>query len=177
MGFLFDFFSQNFLPSYVVRLGALMSLAIFVLHPSTFMHGFCSAIHELLLSFSCVVYALQILNICHFHFCRWTIITMSCVMPFPSGPNDYIKKIVKKEGESSLNLDANGFVTPLYVEVPELFNNDGPYNFTKKKIANKYDLCYLGMNPLGYQGIAQNRRLKNVLALLWIKTSIDTKNV
>jgi hypothetical protein len=38
-------------------------------------------------------------------------------------------------------------------------------------------LCYLGMNPLGYQGIAQNRRLKNVLALLWIKTSIDTKNV
>jgi hypothetical protein len=87
-------------------------------------------------------------------------------MPFPSGPNDYIKKIVKKEGESSLNLDANGFVTPLYVEVPELFNNDGPYNFTKKKIANKYDLCYLGMNPLGYQGIAQNRRLKNVLALL-----------
>jgi hypothetical protein len=67
-------------------------------------------------------------------------------MPFASGPNDYIKKIVKKEGGSSLNLSARGFITPLYVEVHELFNNDGLCNFTKKKIANKYDLFYLGMN-------------------------------
>jgi len=147
MGFLFEFFfSQKFLPSYVVRLGALMNLTNFVLHPSTFMHGFCSAIHELPLSFSCVVCALQNLSIYHFHFCRWIIVTMSCVMPFASGPNDYIKKIVKKEGGSSLNLSARGFITPLYVEVHELFNNDGLCNFTKKKIANKYDLCYLGMN-------------------------------
>ncbi len=71
---------------------------------------------------------------------------MSCAMPFASGPNDYIKKIVKKEGGSSLNINARGFITPLYVEVPELFNSDGPCNFTKKKFADKYDLCYLGMN-------------------------------
>jgi hypothetical protein len=64
-------------------------------------------------------------------------------MPFASGPNDYIKKIVKKERMSSLNLSARGFITPLYVEVLELFNSDGPYNFTKNKFIDNYDLCYL----------------------------------
>jgi len=68
-------------------------------------------------------------------------------MPFASGPNDYIKKFVKKEGGNSLNLSARGFITPLYVEVPELFNNDGSCSFTRKTFVNKYDLCYLGMSP------------------------------
>jgi hypothetical protein len=56
-------------------------------------------------------------------------------MPFASGPNDYIKKIVKKEGKNFLNFNARGFITPLYVEVPELFNSNGPCSFTKKILA------------------------------------------
>ncbi|CAK9272563.1 unnamed protein product [Sphagnum jensenii] len=73
---------------------------------------------------------------------------MSCVMPSTNGPNDYIKKIVKKEGGNSLSFNAKGFTTPLYTEVPKLFSSDGPHSFTKKDFASKYDLCYLGMSPM-----------------------------
>jgi hypothetical protein len=69
-------------------------------------------------------------------------------MPSTNGPNDYIKKIVKKEGGNSLSFNAKGFTTPLYTEVPKLFSSDGPHSFTKKDFASKYDLCYLGMSPM-----------------------------
>jgi hypothetical protein len=48
--------------------------------------------------------------------------------------------IVKKEGGSSLSLNAKGFTTPLYTEVPELFNGNGTCNFSRKDFAEKYDL-------------------------------------
>jgi hypothetical protein len=68
-------------------------------------------------------------------------------MPSTSGPNDYIKKIVKKKGKSSLSLSAKGFTTPLHMEVLELFSSNGLCNFTRKDFVDKYDLCYLGMSP------------------------------
>jgi len=68
-------------------------------------------------------------------------------MPSTSGPNDYIKKILNKEGRSSLSFNVRGFTTPLYTKVPELFNSDGSHSFTRKDYENKYDLCFLGMSP------------------------------
>lgn len=98
---------------------------------------------ELPLSFSCDVCALQNLNICHFRFSKEIIVTMSCVMPTTSGPNDY----TKKTGRSSLSLSARGFTTLLYTKVPKLFSSDGPRSFIRKDFVDKYDLCYLGMSP------------------------------
>ncbi len=64
-----------------------------------------------------------------------------------SGPNDCIKKIIKKEGGNSLSLNARGFTTPLYTKVPELFNDIGTCSFSRRDFVEKYDLCCLGMSP------------------------------
>jgi hypothetical protein len=67
-------------------------------------------------------------------------------MPSTSGPSDCDKKIVKKEGESFLNLSARGFTTPLYTKVPKLSSGNGTCNFSRKDFVEKYNLCYLGMS-------------------------------
>lgn len=72
---------------------------------------------------------------------------MSSVMPSTSGPNDGNEK-VKKEGKS-FSFRAKGFTTLLYIEVLPLFsvNLVEGCSFTRKYFVNKYDLCYMGMNP------------------------------
>jgi hypothetical protein len=46
-----------------------------------------------------------------------------------------------------LSFSARDFIAPLYAEVLELFNSNGPCSFTRKDFVDTYDLCYLGMSP------------------------------
>jgi hypothetical protein len=71
----------------------------------------------------------------------------SGLAPSSSGPNAYNRKINKEGGSSSFSLNARVFMAPLYVEVLELLINDGNCSFMRKEFVNKYDLCYVGMNP------------------------------
>lgn len=130
----------------MVCLKSLMSLIGFCVSCCNANCWLCGVISKLPLSFLCVC-ASHHLSIYHFCFCKKIIFMMLRVMPSTSGPCDCIKKIVKKEGGNSLSLSARGFTTPLYTEVPKLFNGNGTCNFSKKYFAKKYYLCCLGMCP------------------------------
>jgi len=133
----FGFLQNSYLAMWFV-LESSMSLGCFCASHCSIHHWLCNVISKLPMSFSCFC-ASHHLNI--YFFCRQIIVTMLGVMLSTSGPNDCIKKIVKKEGESSLSLNVRGFTSPLYAKVPELFSDDGTCNFSRKDFVEKYDLC------------------------------------
>jgi hypothetical protein len=63
-----------------------------------------------------------------------------------------VKRKVRQEGgaHSDGSKVSNGsnarFTSPLYREILEFMVNDGGHSLTRKKFAQKYGMCYYGLN-------------------------------